>query len=371
LLILIRQRHWEPALERILQHPLDARFRDTPNRATPLHIALMHRAPHAVIVVLVDAFPTALLLQDTEGWTPLHVNILYGSHEDTTMLLIKRGGPMAASLHSKFVGSPLHLLCRHGGTLTTLQALISTSPEQVTVTNEVGICAPNLLYKSFLRRHDLNKLEDVKSIVAQLLLMVHAVYQGEIRCAHPRTRKVELEPSLHQVIHFQCTHAKETDLVRLVLQLYPNLATTPDARGRLPIHVAVSQPRSVFPQPTSSVYFTTPHDPLCLLLAQAPSLASHADPTTGRLPLHTAVSLLNSSHRSFRTGIQALIRACPAALQQRDPVNGLFPFQLAATATTQSSDLGSSECNQSTVVLETTFELLRACPSAIACTRLR
>jgi ankyrin repeat protein len=346
LIFLIRQRDWEAALQRILQHPTDARFRDTPNRATPLHFALMHRAPHGVIAILVDCFPTALFLQDTEGWTPLHVNILYGSQEETTLLLIKRGGPLAASLHSKFVGSPLHLMCRHGPmSSATLQALVETHPEQVTTSNEVGNFAPNLLYKSFLRRHDLSNRDDVQLLVHQLMIMVDAVYGKDENTA---TSLQHQAPSLQQIILFQHNHAKETDLVRLVLYLYPHAAITRDVLGRLPIHLAAAQ-TTIAPtvRPTAPFFPETPRDALILLLEHSPKLAVEPDPTSGRLPLFAAIS---SAHRTFASGIHALLRAHPSALQEQDPVTNLFAYQLAAV---------SNPC------LSTTYELLRTCPNVL------
>jgi ankyrin repeat protein len=335
LLSFIRRRHWEAALERILQHPLDARLLNTPNKATPLHAALMHRAPHAIIAVLIDAFPAALFLQDTEGWTPLHVNILYGSHEDTTLLLIQRGGPLAASLHSKFVGAPLHLLCRHGPqSIKTLQALVETRPDQVTATNEAGVSAPNLLYKSFLRRHDLHDRQNVEDLVAQLVVMVKAVY---IDRNEATANQNSAGPSLHQIVLFQYNYARETDLVRLVLLVHPHLAQERDSFGRLGIHIAAALPRITHAPLSSYFHVHVPQDALLVLLTHDLTAAAEPDPVTGRLPLFTALE--EARNRSFGTGcIDALVQAHPSALQLRDPVTGLYAYQLAALAADNNDD---------------------------------
>jgi ankyrin repeat protein len=85
----ICKRQWNLVHERILFYPYDAHYRA--NLKTPLHLAVMHRAPLRILQLVVDAYPAALYLQDSEGWSPLHVTLLYnGTSEDATLYLTQR-----------------------------------------------------------------------------------------------------------------------------------------------------------------------------------------------------------------------------------------------------------------------------------------
>jgi hypothetical protein len=229
---LIEHRDWAAARQRILTHPWDAQFQlDSGNCSTPLHLALLYRAPHEMVTLLLSANPAALHTQDLEGWTPLHVNILYGGEERTTILLIRRGR-RAASIHSRFVGSPLHLACRHGSSAEILKELLKVAPEQVRVSSEAGLTPATLLYKSHIRYNSLEDLEKTKCLISKLNLLMAAEEARE------SLEDLELEkPSLERVICFQFNHADGTDYVRLFLEAYPL-----DPGTSLALHTAVGFP---------------------------------------------------------------------------------------------------------------------------------
>ncbi|GKY93578.1 hypothetical protein MPSEU_000325200 [Mayamaea pseudoterrestris] len=365
LLTLLRRRHWEAALVRILSHAQDVRFRNG-HRATPLHVALHRRAPHTLIAIIVDVYPVALLLQDAQGWTPLHVNILYGSCENTTLLLIQRGGPMAASLHGSFVGSPLHLLCRHGPMSTIiLRALVETQPLQVTLPNETGMLPANLLYRAFVKRHGLAQRDNVETLVAQLMVMAKAVYgckkESTTRTASVVNNSNDDYSLLHQAILFQYHYARETNLVGHLLELHPHLVHARDDNGRNGLHAALSVAHDAAAAAgaiaAKSTLVPVSHDPLLVLLAHDPLAAAEPDPVTRRLPLFTALATCNHHGSRFAT----LVQAYPGALLLKDPVTGLHAYQLAAVA----NGSGDDDERGSNICLNTVFELLKACPSVI------
>jgi hypothetical protein len=372
LFLRIRSRDWSAVGQRLMEYPWDAQCRlDSGNRATPLHLALMHRAPIGIISMLIDAYPKALVLQDSEGWSPMHVNILYGSEEDISLLLIRRGGPLAASLHSRFVGSPLHLACRHGSSFRILKELVCTNPEQVTVPNEAGTTVPNVLWKSFLRRCQIQDERYAQQLADQLLLLMTA--SNGMRLNLPCERE---EPCLHQAIQFQFQYGHETDLVALLLRLYPDsaLRTDPDDR-RLPIHTAAS-----FPSQQTILQTILPHscpqDPVQLLLLKQPRTCRQRD-ANGRLPLHIALA---TGRRQWSTGggIKELVTTFPQSLLVKDPMTQLYPFLLAAmeqetTTTAAKSTRRSGTASRAleggsvedSFKLETIYQLMRQCPELV------
>jgi len=110
---------------RSLSHPSDVFYKAKQmNNATSLHLACLYRAPKDLVEMILDFNPNSLLCQDSEGWTPIHVVLLYGNDEETAIMLIRRGGKEAVSIQSPIVGSPLHLAFRHGCSANIIQVSI-------------------------------------------------------------------------------------------------------------------------------------------------------------------------------------------------------------------------------------------------------
>jgi len=359
LLLCIRKRQWDMVHEKVTFRPWEVRGRmKSGSRATALHLALMHRAPMDLISMMVEAYPTALFVQDTEGWTPLHISILYGGEEDTTLLLIHRGA-YAASLHSEFVGSPLHLACRHGSSARVIRELIKAYPDQVRLPNDAGSTPACLLWKTYTRH---NSDSDDESDVTLLLEHLHTMIEASLH--HSRKRE---KPSLHEVIEFQNSFAEGTNFFALALQRDPDAAGI-WYNGRLPIHAAAScsfcscrrNKRSFDTQWCPELCSCPSHqDPLHLLLKELPEAAGQVEGSSGRLPLHIA---LIPGRRAWRTGVKHLVSAFPASLCHKDPTTALYPFQLAAAAASTCSD-PSDDNNRREV--ETIFQLLLACPQLV------
>jgi len=372
LVLRIRQRDWDAVRHRIASSPGDVRFRTRNNKksASPLHVALMHRAPRDVVRLVVDADPSALLVQDAEGWTPLHVSILYGGDDATTLLLIRRGGYDAASLHSQFVGAPLHLACRHGSSTEVLRALIDANPAQICTPNETGSTPASLLWKTHFRHEKTNAPQCSKRLADELFMMVEATLDRKQDWYH--------NPTLHDVVDFQHNYAAESDCVSLFVGRFPDSPKRYNY-GCLPLHTAASYGYS-HKMYTIHCWFpdSTPSDPMNLLLERYPDAAKVAD-ASGRLPLHLA---LGEGRRTRKTGAEDLVRIFPQSLSRRDPKTSLLPFQLAAVETTSTSTSTTASGaaatraesrskpvliskDESARAVDTIFLLLLACPEAL------
>jgi ankyrin repeat protein len=372
----IRCRDWPAVQYHLHLFPADANSRTVShNLATPLHLACILRAPHEIITLLVRLYPQALLHQDTQGWTPLHVNLLYGTDVETTLFLIHSGGAQPACVQSKFVGAPLHLACRHWSSARALRALLVQSPDVVTLKTLSGGYPANLLFRSHLRVSRSIIMSGVHATSAAAAVAAEAhdrefVRQLDMFLIASQGKKplfvsetCPSRPHLRDVIVFQNEFAMETNYLLMAMKLYTKSAATEmvdDMSGSLPLHVALRYPVRAMPQQWPH-NVPLPLEPLKSLIQMCPKqfvVACKRTDSSGRLALHIA---LDQGRRGWREGIEDLVVSAPESLWKYDPVTGLLPFQLAAAATSAEHTKGSSAETKTT---ETIFLLLLACPHA-------
>lgn len=350
LIELIRARDWEGTRHRAFTHPWDAQYRTySGSNSTPLHLVCLYRAPCDVVQAVLDAHPEALMTTDTEGWTPLHVAFLYGADEQTSLLLIRRGGANVASMQSRLVGSPLHVACRHGVSTRVLRELIKTNPSMVRIANESGTKPATLLWNEYAKNPANEKVlyssgtidtkdPGIAKFVDRIQLLLNAATGRDTDSSQPIL--------LHEVVAFQ----SDLDLslvVPLAVRLYPDQISTRDTNGNLPLHIAASSPAQRKRQYMRLVV----QDAVDVLVSSYPT-AARVPNREGRLPLHLALAC---GRRTWNTGICALVDTAPQALMTRDVKTHLYPVQLAAI----------HEADDDLESLRTIYELLLAWPPVL------
>lgn len=357
----IRDRDWEGARQRAVTHPWDARYQ-TESNSTALHLVCVYRAPCNVVQMVLDAFPNAVMATDGEGWTPLHVAFLYGADEQTCLLLIKRGGANVAGILSRLVGSPLHVACRHGVSTNVLQQLLKANPTMATIPNQAGTKPGTLLYHQFVKQPAhaqivtglmLNKPIDtthpgIVALTWRVLILLNAVTGRDTEDTARTSPKPLL--FLHEVVSYQ-TQLGLTNVVPLAIRLHSDQLSKRDEHGNLPLHIAVSTPVQRSSRQRFGRFQAV--DAVDVLLQAYPQAASIAD-AKGRLPLFLA---LEKGRRTWNDGgIQALVTAAPRALATRCVKTHFYPLQLAAAASQGDDDLES---------LTTVYQLLLAWPPVL------
>jgi hypothetical protein len=369
LLHLIRRRDWDACKYRILTYPWDAKFQDrSGNNSTCLHLTCLYRAPREVLEMLVDANPRALLAQDAEGWTPIHLCLLYGVDEDTTIMLIRRGGKQAVSMQSRFVGSPLHLACRHGCSLKILKELVSANCSMAECPNETGLKPLAFVWNNFVRnpenadimkklrltgkwtQEDIVDNRNVEDLMDRVRVLLDAVNQQGT--SYPDERDDD-DPSIftHELIKFQEKLGDMSHFIPLAIRLFPDDVKQVDGDGNAALHLAARTPAMV-PKPHDYCRYHMPSDdPLIVLVEAYPEavkLANHL----GEIPLMLA---LTSGRRTWSSGVSSLVQQEPEVLMKYDKSSLLYPFQLA-------SAYPADEEDESTTTI---LELLLACPHAL------
>jgi hypothetical protein len=271
---------WNAIRYHVISRPFDCQYVCyNSNLSTPLHAACLHRAPNDVILMILTAWPEATVLQDAEGWTPLHVHILYSNTNDAVMngtkesfcsatateSLIRLGGAEAAAQHSKFVGSALHLACRHNIGLSVLAELLQVCPEQVRIRNEAGGLPANLqwaaTYKEKMRlfqdrMHPFREFKNYQSVeitewqrieddvdvdlLVRLCLFLGAFQNQPILLDQAMQTMNYPLYSLHDVVAFHYECSERSNFVGLYLKFFPQSVTVSNHCRRLPLHVAAS-----------------------------------------------------------------------------------------------------------------------------------
>lgn len=406
----LRARDWDAARIRVLSHPWDACFRaKQKNNATPLHLACLYRAPYDLVEWILDVNPQALLCQDSEGWTPLHVILLYGNDDKTALLLIRRGGPEAVSIQSRIVGAPLHLACRHGCSTAVIRELLRANPAMATTANEYATKPSSILWQQYARNPEnkqfLNDLSttattarvegqnertleeeriggSARDLVDRVALLLRAA-KGK-QHMHPDDRQ-EYSVILHDVVvSTDDTVGDLSHMVALMVRMHPDKVRSTDEMGNLPLHKAASTIRSssrsaaqlLNPALVALMSSTAkgggqgPMVDAVEVLLQSYPMAARIPNRQGLLPLQIALS---KGKRTWRTGLAAMVLAAPDVLLNRDVEAELLPFQLAAAMEDRSDNDGDRDDEDSDSggdqdaieTVETIMELLLACPHAM------
>lgn len=300
---LIRDRDWQSVKSHIQSHPWDARYK-TSNQSTTLHHACLYRAPYEVCFDILETYPEAVYAQDSQGWTPLHVSLLYNAAEDVCLLLIARGG--APSTSAEYVSSPLHLACRHGASARVMRALLQACPNMANTVSESGTKPANLLWFGFRKRtsdHAIDDLENghVEELMSRLGMLLHA--------ARGRSIEEDSVVSLHEVIEL---HSELHHLIALLIRLFPDECRRLDINGNLPLHHLTAHCSGVVT--------------ILEKLLQAYPTAARIPDNKGRLPLHVALS---QGRWTWSTGVDKLVRASPESLATRNILTRLYPAQEA------------------------------------------
>lgn len=325
LLDLIRRRDddWHLVRLRIISHPNDVRYK-TSHQATVLHQACLYRTSLDMIELLLNAYPDAIIAQDSEGWTPLHVALLYGANEELCLLLIRRGG---VTKDGRYIGSPLHLACRHGASAPILQALLNANPAMAVQPNEAGAKPAHLVWRDFRKRSSGYAIEELQEEHVEDLLhrigWILDAARGRKLQQQSRRRNDETAsiPSLHDVVDL---HSELHHLISIMIRLYPEQCSRRDTKGNLPLHVAASVRPNKGPSLSLLSFRRNNTDVLDQILHAYPSAANLPD-GTGRLPLHLAVL----SERTWKTGICSLVQASPQSITTRNILTHRYPAQEA------------------------------------------
>jgi ankyrin repeat protein len=167
----------------------------------------------SVIVQLVRSFPQAALQADEASYMPIHYACQSGTDWNADMETILNAARGAVQVFAR--GSlPLHLAASNPrSTAGFLQKLIQLHPRAATLPDADGFLPFQLACRAGKSWSDISVLYDA--------------YPAALQIATPEFP-----------LQLACRHPYDTDLVRQLVQLYPEAAAVRDNTGRYPIHYA-------------------------------------------------------------------------------------------------------------------------------------
>jgi len=285
----------------------------------PLHVACQARPSVRVVQHLLSAFPGATDTPNARGELPLHLACRYNASVSVLKALVQ-ASPRSSSYRTATNDTAINVLCQ---------------AEENTETNHVNTNSSVLWIK---RRADLKEVTYKSLFWQKIQVLLEAVATHR---QHPSTSTLFV---LHAAVSLeQCC---PLDVLNYALHKYPEQIRMRDTTGRLPLHIAVASAMPNANTAQSLRKFQPKERQLsCKLIEYYPTAAAVRDPNEpeGRYPLHTAVA----NGHDWHAGAKELYQNAPDALQQRDPLTQLYPFQMV------SADLDSA------------YQLLRQMPAVL------
>ena len=319
---LCKHRNWRRVELECNHEPLNASYNIGDDIGSlPLHVACKKQPTSRAIRSLLKAYPKATRTYDANGYLPLHVACLSNASMEVLQTLTDND-PETASLFNTSGESTLAILSRARDTTEStvdfhnpaLWKLESTETQEINYSTLYWQKVQVLLEAIAIHRQS-SALQCVDD-----LFTLHAA--------------VSLSWCPADVLHFCCFQ-------------FPEQVRLKDDSGRLPLHLVVRRAAYYKSNETLAGKLHIREKSIIIprLLHLYPEAAQCMDPDepSGRFPLHTA---LVNKHEWYG-GVNELYQQHPEATLTLDPVEKLYPFQLASFD------------------LDTAFQLLRKAPSAL------
>lgn len=156
--------------------------------------------------------------------------------------------PNAIQVTADYQRLPLHAACIHGASLDTVQYLVEQYPASVNMSDNQGNCpihhairnqADSKVQKYLLQ--SINK--DQVDLLAKILLLCleHKSSKSVIKALLHINRDVSIaiQDEEGSLLHKALLLGANRDMIKLLLKIYPDLVSTADAEGWLPLHASV------------------------------------------------------------------------------------------------------------------------------------
>lgn len=307
--------------------------------------------------ILLEQYPGALEVADSNGRLPLHLAIRAGWHHLHLMEMVETC-PESLSVRDGLCNLyPFQMAAQQDLSLTIVFKLLRTAPDLVannipSLQSNDAIDTANMV-TSEISTSSRDKIESSANIIACLGKgKKESVVSDEIKSLlqHVRIEHDELWVELQSLLsssfanhggEWKALHAAVSlpecpiGLIRVLMHMHPEqLDQRAGPHSRTPLHCAAANAAKSLLATTPTVT-TADTDDLRTIrlqaLLQAQPLAAQVRDAQGQLPLHLAVV------RGMPAPcVEALIRAWPEALCQRDGQQSLYPFLLAACSSAAS-----------------------------------
>lgn len=346
---LVLDMDWPRVVKHAKSEPQDADFLEGHWHETPLYLALQYDPPIEVIRAVIEAHPKSVQIASREN-CDLSIHIACRYQADTAILeALLKDYPRTVMETTKWGLTPMKILWDFRATKTDHATMVPLN-ENYEFWNKVLV-----LLRAAERSHSMN--------IEHFDEMHRRNFDGLDSKISDIDNSLKLSPPLvaREEDRIFFVHAAVSlgaqgcpiEVLSYVMEKYPKQVFQRDARGHLPLHIAIqkvswSKRKKRRLKPKEKPFLK------CLLKAYPGSARKRIYSDHDRFPLHSA---LGNGH-SWTRGIEDVFLAAPEVLLARDPFTRLFPFQLAGVPITEEK---SSDVD----VLETVYQLLRTQPDVI------
>jgi len=237
----IKELDFTGACRALMNDRSKARLKDV-DGYLPLHLALLNRGSERLLMLLIDAYPVALLERDPVGRVPLHIIC-----RDPTCLLsfvqfIVRAEPKALHEKDPFGDLPLHMSIRYRCPADTSLFLLATYEKASSVGDKDG----NLPLHLALRFGSEHRV-------------FYTLLEKNPGAVSVRNSKKDLP------IHRAALFNLDLEILKTLYNAYPESIGEADAQGNLPVHLFFMQMRGGRPN-DDVMHFFIENNPACLAI---------------------------------------------------------------------------------------------------------
>lgn len=321
---LCQMHNWHKVVRHCRINSVDAQYHG--DEGTPLHVACKHQPSVHIIQSLLYAFPSAALIPNTDGYLPLHEACRF--HASISVLReLTRNDPATAFLPTSTGDTAVTILC----------SFRKSTETNMEVNNKAGLW--------HTKREDLKDVNYSSTFWQKINVLLGAVAVHRQTTQRQSTRHLFI---LHAAVSLGWC---PVEVLRYCLIQFPEQIRLRDGSGKLPLHVAVGPVYNSMNDKILSKLELREMSAIRRLLEFYPEAAHIRDPNepSDRYALHTA--LVNG--HVWHWGVKELTLHCPESITLQDPIERLYPFQLAA------------------VDLDSVFQLLRNLPSVLLNVRFK
>eukprot|EP00586_Coscinodiscus_wailesii_P008103 CAMPEP_0172521880 /NCGR_PEP_ID=MMETSP1066-20121228/292826_1 /TAXON_ID=671091 /ORGANISM="Coscinodiscus wailesii, Strain CCMP2513" /LENGTH=279 /DNA_ID=CAMNT_0013304843 /DNA_START=24 /DNA_END=863 /DNA_ORIENTATION=+ len=223
----------------------------------PLHEACMHHdTPLGLVRMLCSVSIGSVLEKDNEGSSPLHYAMIFSS--DEIILALIESCPKAVSIKGNYGWTPLHLAIYWDRSIAVFEALLSADPSLVVAQHKhidnplhyffqkwnLGLVDAfqalkySVPIKSVLNHHvrdngSIPKLCKIGEIYGKTILLISSAVYGTTQLSSDRRRFKALHTSVK-------LNYCPWSFISLIRRFHPEEVRIKDAKGNLPLHIAVS-----------------------------------------------------------------------------------------------------------------------------------
>ena len=275
--------NWERVINHARQRPIDASFSDGHWEETPLYLACQQSPPPEAVKAIVKAYPKALLIVSRANLDlPLHIACRYQVPVKVLEELL-RDFPITATRQTRWG-------------ITPIQALWEFKPQILDETFWEKI----ILILSAIARYRQNSLQEEEEEEEK----DETIRSSNDKVADDIGREEE-ELLVHAAVSLGSLSCP-IEVLRYVIEKYPDQVYQKDKMGQSPLHIAVGPTQ--YSETTKRKYKPRERDVVSTLLEKNPNAARETLLCNyNRYPLHIA---LTNRHTWFG-GIQEILRAAP------------------------------------------------------------